>query len=142
MKANCVGKPEIKDLKSANICPCCAREIDRIPLDSNVQNKKLGFLGSGFPLYFEFLKQCIIILVLFFITTADFNLFSNFFYGNDCEPATSENLNSSNVCILTFISRMSLANKRSSGELMTINSMLNFVAILTILTAIHIFKKN
>ena len=45
----------------------------------------LGFLGTGYPLYFNFVKQCIFMLLIMFVTSSDYNLFSNL-QGDDCVP--------------------------------------------------------
>ena len=51
-------------------------------MNSNVN--RLSFLGSGLPLYFNFYKYCVIILVLLFSTSGDYNLITNYAFGTNC----------------------------------------------------------
>jgi hypothetical protein len=47
-------------------------------------NKELAFLGSGFPLYFEFVKSSSLILLILFIISGLYDIVSNGLYGNAC----------------------------------------------------------
>lgn len=49
------------------------------------ENIELYFLGSGYPMYFDFMKSCMLVLFLIFICSGAFNLFSNAFSGTDCK---------------------------------------------------------
>ena len=40
-------------------------------------NLILNFLGSGYPLMFEFIKYCIYLLISVFLTSGSFNFFAN-----------------------------------------------------------------
>lgn len=53
-----------KSKNSNIICPCCLNAIhkDQAPLCEN--SKELEFLGFGFPLFYVFLKYCIILLLV------------------------------------------------------------------------------
>jgi hypothetical protein len=44
----------------------------------------MSFLGSGYPLFFNFMKYCIVILFAISMTSGEFNLLSNYF-GESCE---------------------------------------------------------
>ena len=44
---------------------------------------KLDFLGSGFPLFYNFIKWCFIILVTFLIMSGSYNIYTNL-KGNYC----------------------------------------------------------
>lgn len=64
------------------LCPCCYNTIykDKAPLCDN--SKQLEFLGFGFPLYFVFIKYCIVLLLILiasynFITLYWAIIFSN-----------------------------------------------------------------
>lgn len=48
-----------------------------------------SFLGSGYPLYFHYIKYCILILSILFLTSGQFNLLSNYF-GNTCSESIEE----------------------------------------------------
>ena len=42
---------------------------------------KLDFLGAGYPLFYNWMKYCIYILIVFLLTSGMFNIMSNY-YGN------------------------------------------------------------
>ncbi|KAL4500435.1 hypothetical protein ABPG72_003386 [Tetrahymena utriculariae] len=59
-------KPErakVSDNDYEDVCDCCGYEINRTPINIFVANIKLGFLGSGFPLYFSYLSICVLMLL-------------------------------------------------------------------------------
>lgn len=76
-----IGK---RNIASDKMCPCCTLYVDKSPLDINCDTKDLSFLGSGIPLYLDFLRGCIIILLIFFVTSGDYNIITNYQYGKDC----------------------------------------------------------
>lgn len=39
----------------------------------------------GLPLYFEYIKSCILMLLIMFVTSGDYNIITNMAYGSDCE---------------------------------------------------------
>lgn len=58
-------------------CKCCRREINKKYLKLGLELKELSFLGSGYPLYFIFIKSCILILFLYMIPSGFYALVSN-----------------------------------------------------------------
>lgn len=44
----------------------------------------LMFLGTGYPLFFAFVTDCINLLIIIFLTTGGYNLASNILLGNYC----------------------------------------------------------
>lgn len=45
-----------------------------------------SFLGSGYPLYFHYIKYCIIILAIITLTSGEYNILSNYF-GDNCHDS-------------------------------------------------------
>lgn len=45
-------------------CPCCGFEVDRDDIPYCSDPMALSFLGSGFTLFYNYLKYCIIILFI------------------------------------------------------------------------------
>lgn len=43
----------------------------------------MSFLGSGYPLFFNFIKYCIIIIFSIAVTSGEFNIISDY-YGDSC----------------------------------------------------------
>ena len=64
-KYNCIINKEKIDF------PLCANTID------------FSYLGSGYPLYFNFIKYCVIILFAIFISYGEISLMNNYF-GDSC----------------------------------------------------------
>ena len=58
-------------------CACCGYEVDReeIPLFADVM--ELGFLGSGFPLFYNFIIYCILLLFELLTINGGYNLVTN-----------------------------------------------------------------
>lgn len=128
--------------KRTQRCSCCARVAERKPLKLSCDPQSLSFLGSGFPLFFDFCKYCIIILLILFVTSGDYNIITNIAYGNDCEYTTdSTQVSNKNFCVLNWITRASLANKRNDGTLVNIQQMLNLVSILVVIVILQYFRK-
>jgi hypothetical protein len=63
------------DEGSGDVCDCCQEKVhkEEIPLCENT--KTLEFLGFGFPLFYMFIRNCIILLLLLIISN---NLISIF----------------------------------------------------------------
>ena len=45
----------------------------------------LGHFGSGYPLFFDFIKYMIFFLLLLLLSTGAYNIFSNVMLGNGCK---------------------------------------------------------
>lgn len=111
-----VAKEKKEKRLQNKLCPCCRFHIERDDIDVIDSNTIcLSFLGSGYPLYFHFIKYCITILVIITLTSGEYNLLSNY-YGGDCvdnDIANIEKHMSDNkiLCIKDWISMFSLANK-------------------------------
>ncbi len=67
----------------AERCECCGVQTNRKNLPLSCELHLLGHLGSGYPLYFQFLKFSFSILFMMFISSAVFNLASNIL-GDNC----------------------------------------------------------
>ncbi len=65
------------------LCPCCSRSIERYEFKLCTNINTLSVLGPGFPLYFAFIKNCILILAILLFSTGLYNIISNE-YGTDC----------------------------------------------------------
>jgi hypothetical protein len=73
-------------LHKQHLCPCgcdCVLDREELPVWGS-HNIDLSFLGSGYPLYFHYIKYCVIILGLIMITSGQFNLVSDI-YGGVCQ---------------------------------------------------------
>jgi len=76
------GKEQTTDYK--RICNYSGKYLREESLSIWCENIELYFLGSGYPMYFDFMKSCMLVLFLIFISSGSFNIFSNAFTGTDC----------------------------------------------------------
>lgn len=44
------------------ICPCCFKYIDKDPIPYCEDAKDLAYLGVGFPLFYNFIRLCLLLL--------------------------------------------------------------------------------
>ncbi|CAD8168816.1 unnamed protein product [Paramecium pentaurelia] len=72
-QANRVGRPNYK----GRICNCCGLQIEREIFNFGISSDQLGFLGSGYPLYFDFIKSCLTIIAIQYITVGNFQLITH-----------------------------------------------------------------
>lgn len=42
------------------------------------------------PLYFEYIKSCILMLLIIFVTSGDYNIITNIAFGKSCEVLKAE----------------------------------------------------
>jgi hypothetical protein len=66
-----IGKFIFIFLKERIDFPLCANTID------------ISYLGSGYPLYFNFIKYCVIILFAIFVSYGEISIMNNY-YGDSC----------------------------------------------------------
>ena len=86
-KATRVGiekKKISKKDKELKICVCCGRKIERSQFSLKCKPLDLAYLGSGYPLYFYYLKFCALILIVLLLSSGGYNLVTNFFFGGFC----------------------------------------------------------
>ena len=81
------------------ICPCCGYEVERLDLNFFGSVDQLSFLGAGFPLFYNYVKYCIMILFLQILIASGYDLWTNI-YGNYCYYLTpggrADSLNGTN----------------------------------------------
>ena len=73
-RASLPGKPKPEE-ERGDKCDCCMKEIDKEPIPVSTNSKELDVLGFGFPLYFIFLKYCIILIILLIVTYTAIGIF-------------------------------------------------------------------
>lgn len=70
----------------------------------------LKFLGSGFPLFYNYILWCIYLLVTYLVTAGGQELYSNY-TGNFCSD--SGLVRTKGACRKNFINQFSMANKKN-----------------------------
>lgn len=76
-------KPEKGTKAVYEMCPCCNSQIEKDNLSIKDDPLKLLFLGSGYPLFFDFLKFCIYILITILTISGSYDLYKNY-TGTEC----------------------------------------------------------
>ncbi|CAD8115777.1 unnamed protein product [Paramecium sonneborni] len=62
------------EVEDQTTCPCCGYSVERMDLQYDCDPIEMKFLGSGFPLFYMFIKYCIFILVEFWLLKGMFCL--------------------------------------------------------------------
>ncbi|EGR30205.1 hypothetical protein IMG5_137940 [Ichthyophthirius multifiliis] len=96
-------------------------------------------LGSGFPLFFTYIKFCLMFLIILFGVSGIFNTVTNGTIGQYCEQqklkVDQDQCDSNN-----WITKYSLGNKRNENQLMDIQSALNLFSIFIIIILLQYFR--
>ena len=134
--------PNAKGPAKNRVCPCCRMHIEGQPLPLNCKLEclyKVGNnpLGSGYGLYFYFVKHCIILLIILLAVNGIYNLFTNLSQ-EDCDPQNQDSQES--FCVIGYATISSLANKRDSDTLLTIQLFLNLISMIIILPYFHFIR--
>ncbi|KAL4491908.1 hypothetical protein ABPG72_006163 [Tetrahymena utriculariae] len=129
------------------VCPCCDYQIDKNIISLREQVDTLSFLGSGYPLFFHYMKYCIIILGLIQLTSGEYNILSNY-YGHTClsnkdiKKLEEKGIHvSSKECVVDLISIFTIANKNKRVDYADIQDILNFTTILVLMILLFFFRK-
>ncbi|CAD8053519.1 unnamed protein product [Paramecium sonneborni] len=127
------------------ICDCCARQVPNHLLTLGCNNKDYSFLGAGMPLYFEYIKSCILMLLIIFVTSGDYNIITNIAFGKSCEVLKAElkgqNIDEKQFCQLNWVTQSSLANKRNGDQFIDLQQMLNLISMITLILLFQYFRK-
>jgi hypothetical protein len=134
-----VGEEVLPDIVGgkAERCDCCSYVINRKELSVFCDTTEFSFLGSGYPLFFNFIKFCVLVLFLMLLSSGAYNMFSNavggdcltdrqiikkYFNGKQPTPEVyAETLKSNpDICALNWLTAYSIANKRSSETMIAV----------------------
>ncbi|CAD8213980.1 unnamed protein product [Paramecium octaurelia] len=72
-KATKCGTP----LAKSELCPCCGREVEQEQKEIGISPVDLIYLGQGIPLFFLFLKQMIVVILIIFGIMGIYSLITN-----------------------------------------------------------------
>ncbi|KRX03774.1 hypothetical protein PPERSA_04282 [Pseudocohnilembus persalinus] len=127
-------------VKHQNYCKCCARVSDRQPLPMCTSLNNLAHLGPGYPLYFDYIKFCIVLLLCQLLTSGAYSLFTNYFKGDDCVN-DGEITNVYDQCNKDWITMFSIGNKRSKENLIDIQNYVDLGCLLIMIIFFQFFRK-
>ena len=70
------NEPDIKDCGATieDICECCGQLVNKKQIDLCCNVRELHFLGSGYVLYFQFVKHAIFLLLTLLIGVGIFGI--------------------------------------------------------------------
>jgi len=139
-KAYKIHKQTVYENPQENVCPCCkfppkAQKLSLMCSLKSLYTMGNYYLGSGYVLYFKFLKYCLILLALLFAFSGMFNLLTNINTG-DCVS----NENSPGFCIKDYITVMTIANKKDLAVSLRAQLYLNLGTVLIIITFLHYMR--
>ncbi|EGR29936.1 hypothetical protein IMG5_145910 [Ichthyophthirius multifiliis] len=108
------------------------------------ENIELSFLGSGYPMYFDFVKGCLLVLFMILISSGAFNLLTNFQLGKDCQKEEGqqsysnfflkkEQLKPKIDCYDTWTTKLSYVNKIHNERLIYLQDIMNLITVCTII---------
>ncbi|CAK64341.1 unnamed protein product (macronuclear) [Paramecium tetraurelia] len=138
-------KKDFNKTTNVETCPCCGFEVERdeIPYCSNPM--ALSFLGSGFTLFYNYLKYCIIILFITLVTKQIYNLYTSY-EGSYCSHVKKEKIEGHVVelpnCSESLFLRLSLANKLDNREALEHVQILNFINLFIVMLVLIYFRKS
>ena len=112
-----------------DLCPCCGLPLEGSKIPVTCDLSALYHLGSGYALYFQFVKHCIIMVCLMLGISGIYNLYTNYTTG-DCGdvPQTS----GSQYCYEDFVTKFTIANKRNHPEELSVQLVLNLITVIGI----------
>ncbi len=92
-------------------------------------------MGSGFALYFTFIKYCIWLLVVILAVSGVFNIVSNI-VGEDCDKAVDD----SQFCVRNYVSILHIANKRNHEGLLRAQLILHLIITVVVMLFFHLIR--
>lgn len=114
-KAVSIGVPvKMPPGQPINVDEMSGRPVEVKPLPLCSSRFDLNFLGPAYPMYFQFLIFALGLLLLMFLFSGAFGIYSNY-QGDFCRPVSDYNTTDSSTCVLTSASVISLANTKTSG---------------------------
>jgi len=119
------------------LCPCCGFEIDNVPIPINCNNTEFLHLGITYPLYFDFIKKCAILLIVHFFISSIPSIVINVL-SDQCGLSDD----SSFVCTLSFLNVLSKEANPSSfhRHALGFENLCNMLFLLASMILISIFK--
>ncbi|KAL4496206.1 hypothetical protein ABPG72_012943 [Tetrahymena utriculariae] len=135
---------EIGIVENLQICQCCGQFVQKEHLSIKQDILQLSFLGSGYPMYFEFLKFCITLKTVLFFLNGLYGLLTNGAFGTAC--LTQDEINNlsheiqNDQCYSNWVTVVSLGNKSEQKVLLEIQSYLNLISIFIIILLFQRFR--
>ncbi|EAR84792.2 transmembrane protein, putative (macronuclear) [Tetrahymena thermophila SB210] len=139
-------KPLPNNIETYEICPCCDNQIEKQSLNLFDDPIKLLFLGSGYPLYFDFIKQCIYIMIIILLISGGFNLYTNQL-GKECILNNQHTITGEKLpyelqkCHYNIISKYSYINKNVDMNYIYFQDILDYFTVITLIITFIFFRR-
>ncbi|KAL4476129.1 hypothetical protein ABPG74_009862 [Tetrahymena malaccensis] len=146
-------RPKISDNDFEEVCECCGYELNRQPIGLFVPSIQLGFLGSGFPLFYNYIQYCIIMLTCLLAIQGIPNLIYNY-KGNFCDKTLLEAYEAAEEnkehpeegfllpCPESLTNRISLANVLNQEEGIRSNMHFSTAAVIVQIVLCIFFRRS
>lgn len=132
-----MGKALHRNGEKPEICQCCGFEVENEPLKLTCRKGDLAFLGTGIPLYFEFIQACCHMMlggILFFTIFASIQNY----YGDDCLDKKEI---APNECQLSSVTRLSLVNQRYDDKAFQRQAWVTLGVVILFVCLLHLYRK-
>ncbi|KAL4466145.1 hypothetical protein ABPG72_000691 [Tetrahymena utriculariae] len=117
--------------KSCDRCDCCGRNVDRKALNLDCQVTDLSFLGSGFPMFFQFIKLTTFYLIFILLVGGLYNIFNNE-DGNQCQQH-----NALEGCFKNWVNVYTLGNRSKDSETIMMQQWLNLLTLIGLVALVQ-----
>jgi hypothetical protein len=98
---------------------------------------ELSILGSGFPMYFEFVLFSVIMVLMTFCISGIYNLLTSI-QGKDCSLSAKTK---SDMCVSNYVTKLSAGNKMYDLHTRNTQNYLNLVSIIVIVIFLQFVRK-
>ncbi|KRX05372.1 hypothetical protein PPERSA_00673 [Pseudocohnilembus persalinus] len=120
-------------------CPCCSYNIDRKELSLFCDTYDLRFLGSGFPLFYNYIIWCIYLCLAYLFVCGGQELYSNY-QGNYCQ-AGGETYQPE-ACRNSLFNLLSIANKKHDDQAIEFSNDLNTIMLVVLMIMMLLFRRS
>ena len=117
------------------LCPCCGLIIKNTQFPICADTNDFVHMGSCFPLYFDFIKFCSILMLMLFLTSGIFLILSNDVFGGVCHKYMNT---TSLVCGLSFIDLLS--HDQNNVKIIRMLCIFIFIDVFIIILCLEMFK--
>jgi len=136
-----VSKKEDKyEEEGRELCVCCGLPVEGELIPINAGLEKLYHLGSGFALYFRFIKFSVALLVLIFLSSGLYNLISNVVQGDCVDDAGALGNAVTSECVKGYILSFAIPNKKNNSKALDIQLGLNLLSVILIMIFFHYIR--
>ena len=119
-----------------DVCDCCGYPVENRLIPICCTNKDLLFLGSGFPLFFEFMKYGIGMLFMIMLIAGLYNISTNI-DSNDCSTGLEIH---DKPCVHDYFTDTSLVNKALHNDYLHAQEILNLISVLFCIFFMHVLR--